>query len=771
MISLQDNIQVDVKNAVESAIPDISLNALQDFEDVPIVFSSMIDDEDLFNNVEKNCVLNNVPRLVISESLSVSPAADCSTVDQSSSECVRNSYNDLEDNGTPVQKRKRTRTNSIDQISARKRSRNPAAWLVNIHRERLNAGKEYTTKSGKIKRAKAVQPGCDDTCRKKCSTKLTGDQRQVIFNDFWAIGNRSRQWDYLSRIIQIQKKKTCRDPHLPSRRNNSLKFMFRVDSKIIVVCKKMFKATLDIGEAPINTVTLKMGKGAKVSPDKRGSHRNRSTKMLDATKSRVAEHINLFQRKEAHYVRKDSKREYLCEEIKSVHAMHSLYLEWIKNNYPSEKVVTERQYRDIFNSNFNIGFFIPKKDQCDSCTSWSIASDNEKECLKASNELHVKNKIRSRELKDQDAAEAKVKDNRHIVTACFDLQKVLNVPKIEASSAYYKRKLSMYNFTIYDIGRSDGFCYVWTEDIGNKGSNEIASYLLDFIETMAKKGATDFRFYSDNCAGQNKNRFVFSMFAYAAAKCNVQIVHRFLECGHTQNEGDAMHSLIERTSKNQTIFVPEQWLTIMRMARPKNPYTVIEVNQDMIFNFKLLSEKMNTTINTSGNKVGWSKVREIRTTGANAGFLNYKISYDGIEETINLNHRIGHPLNLLTYKPVKAYTNILGVPQATKKDLISFFDPKKPLIPLNHQQYYNSLPVKPEKVDLTKMKVEKTEKVILKKESIAMEEAEEIEVNEKEKNVIMKVKDTAVRKRKVAKKGKKTQGKPKSQTKKKKNEK
>ena len=76
-----------------------------------------------------------------------------------------------------------------------------------------------------------------------------------------------------------------------------------------------------------------------------------------------------------------------------------------------------------------------------------------------------------------------------------------------------------------------------------------------------------FVFYSDKCLEQNRNHFVFSMFHVTSVKYNVEIFHRFLEVGHTQNEGDSMKALIERKSKDVAIFSPQDWIKIVKTAK------------------------------------------------------------------------------------------------------------------------------------------------------------------------------------------------------------
>lgn len=115
---------------------------------------------------------------------------------------------------------------------------------------------------------------------------------------------------------------------------------------------------------------------------------------------------------------------------------------------------------------------------------------------------------------------------RKLCVANFDLQKVLTTPCTQVSSLYYMSKLSVWNFTIFDLGTKEGLCHVWNETTGCRGANEIASCLGKFIEDKASKGITEFVFYSDNCGGQNRNKIVFSMYIHKCRTLDVKITHR-----------------------------------------------------------------------------------------------------------------------------------------------------------------------------------------------------------------------------------------------------
>lgn len=65
---------------------------------------------------------------------------------------------------------------------------------------------------------------------------------------------------------------------------------------------------------------------------------------------------------------------------------------------------------------------------------------------------------------------------------------------------------------------------------------------MDFVRNELNETENNLRdiiFYSDNCLGQNKNKFIASLYLYASLVLNINTIrHKFLIVGHTQNEGD-----------------------------------------------------------------------------------------------------------------------------------------------------------------------------------------------------------------------------------------
>lgn len=235
----------------------------------------------------------------------------------------------------------------------------------------------------------------------------------------------------------------------------------------------------------------------RLSKRTEGRHDNHKVVINEDMKRSVCDHVKAFDLVESHYIRKNSKKLYLPGDL-TISKMFKIYQEWFDPDKYSTKATKERQYRDIVNSNFNIGFHVPKKDQCDECHVYRMKknpTDQEKEAFLQ----HQSNKTVARDLKSKDKKDAE-ESNGSIVAAVFDFEKVLNCPHGNISTFFYKIKLSCFNSTIFDMGKKKAVCFMWDETVGKRGANEVASCLLKFIETKVEQGAKDIRFWSDNCA-------------------------------------------------------------------------------------------------------------------------------------------------------------------------------------------------------------------------------------------------------------------------------
>lgn len=86
--------------------------------------------------------------------------------------------------------------------------------------------------------------------------------------------------------------------------------------------------------------------------------------------------------------------------------MYHLYEEYCEDNGIPQKA-TESMYRTVFNTEFNMSFFQPKKDLCDVCHRYENGSTDEKISMDDEYQLHLKNKNLARALKTADKERAK----------------------------------------------------------------------------------------------------------------------------------------------------------------------------------------------------------------------------------------------------------------------------------------------------------------------------------------------------------------------------
>lgn len=141
---------------------------------------------------------------------------------------------------------------------------------------------------------------------------------------------------------------------------------------------------------------------------------------------------------------------------------------------------------------------------------------------------------------------------------------------------------------------------------------------------MKKKRCYWIFFYSDNCGGQNRNRFIFAMWKYASCILKVKITQRFLEIGHIQNEGDILQICIENSKKRKIIYVSFHWVTLVQCTKVTGqPHNVIEVSNQEFLNFKPIVQ--DTSYNWLSAANG-SQIKEIMVTFENQFFFNIKYS-------------------------------------------------------------------------------------------------------------------------------------------------
>ena len=236
--------------------------------------------------------------------------------------------------------------------------------MTTIRKKQKNAGKEYINMKDKLIPAKKLGEGCDDSCRLKCKSNISLEQRKKIFDEFYKTPDTLSKWHFISECMEVYPKKSCKDPDKKSKREYTNKYFFNIKGIKCYVCKPTFMSTLQISNGPITTVTKKKALGTFFSPDQRGRQKNRGNQISNETINSVVAHVNLFERRPSNCMKKNSKKEYITEPNLNIKKMHELYQQWVKNQEPLNfKPATHRQYHDIFNRKFSIGFLKTKTKQ------------------------------------------------------------------------------------------------------------------------------------------------------------------------------------------------------------------------------------------------------------------------------------------------------------------------------------------------------------------------------------------------------------------------
>lgn len=448
----------------------------------------------------------------------------------------------------------------------------------NIEKNRLNREKgiQYYGKrkvEGKWlqdvrKSKKEIKPRC------KCQENkngvfnchlITENDRESLFKQFWAMdwGEKKIFVNCLIKCITPKRKRDRKDPN-KSQRKNSMVYYLKKNDEMIRVCKTLFINTFSI--TTYQCWAWKEEKASQVSttgvndihPDNQ-STASTSNRVSSSEKTFLDSFLDELPKLPSHYCRQRTSMLYLQPEIISKQQLYKLYKE--ECNSKNVKPLSIATFSNALTLK-KISLFIPKKDLCEICNGYVIGQISED----VYNE-HIQKKVEARAEKQQDK-----KDHKFVFTA--DLQAVLLAPRSTVSSNYYKTKLCVHNWCIFDMKMEQGYCFVWNESEGGLNAEEFATIMSKFIvkEIIPQMDDKDRQivFYTDGCTYQNRNVVLSNAFINVSIYYNITITHKYLEVGHTQMEVDSMHAMIEKRLKNQTIHAPAEYLNICRTAKTNN---------------------------------------------------------------------------------------------------------------------------------------------------------------------------------------------------------
>lgn len=400
---------------------------------------------------------------------------------------------------------------------------------------------------------------------------------------------------------------------------------------------------------------------------------------------------------QSHYSRNENPdRVYLNYDL-TINSLYSnYYINWC--NEEGKNIVSSDKFRRIFCEDFNIGFKLPKSDTCATCDSLnmqinSMAPDDEGlEILQNERKIHVENAEMAQDTIKQLASLASKDPAKYHVIA-LDLQQVLPTPKLTVSHAFYKRKLSTYNLGIHDLGTNRGYMFVWNESIAERGSDEIASCLLKYLQCQ-NISSEELHIISDNCKGQNKNwTFIGVYNALSRSGIVKKIYHHFPVVGHTYLPCDRDFGRIELYVRKHMplIYTTEEWAECILQSNKKNKFHVTLMNSADFKDFTCFSNHVTKKNKTdAGEPLKFSEASVFYISAADPFilFISHNYDFENVNYkscTIRKRGRTNSALN--PFQAPRKYSDCIPIEKNKWKDLQSLLN----YIPQQHHTFFNNI--------------------------------------------------------------------------------
>lgn len=582
-----------------------------------------------------------------------------------------------------------------DLLSHKKRqnkaSKDPKKYKRNINKELRMKGENYLgyrrdrkakinetfkVKQDVFKPARSMKPPCTSAFCKKSKLRscdnINEEQRKHLFENFWQNMNWEQRRSFITSHVNKIPKKMTKNPE-SSKRTDSRTYVLTIDNVRHQVCKKMFLATLGIKDWFIRYWLTKTD--CAMPPDSSTSTSNRRNPKKIEDHKYIEKFLADLPKMPSHYCRAKTSREYLEPVFTN---MTQLYKTYKENCELEGRECPGRKLFDKIFLKLNLSLFHPKKDQCDVCCSHKTGNITDEEHAE-----HVLKKDRARKEKDTDKGIAQ-SGACHVFTQ--DVESVKLAPYLQASAVYYKTKLCVHNFTLYNIATKEVMCYWFDESNSTLEASVFASCLVDHLEKVLRQKLLPVILYSDGCCAQNRNATLSNALLRLAIEKNIVITQKYLEKGHTHMECDSVHSAIECKLKGKEIFLPQQYMAISKIARSDPmPYEARYLDYNFFTDF---SKELIYKSIRPGKKTGDPVVTDIRMLEYRPnGTIWYKVDFDN--ELQPLPHR---PTPINNIKQINGLQKLYAARIPITKRKYQDLQDLKSVLPPSCHSFYDDLP-------------------------------------------------------------------------------
>ncbi|KAJ8926235.1 hypothetical protein NQ314_021423 [Rhamnusium bicolor] len=270
---------------------------------------------------------------------------------------------------------------------SKKRIAQPLEWKKIKTKMLRNSGQEYISSSKTLKKLKAreMRRPCGEKCLLKCTSNITEEERKMIFTRYWSLKDINKQRAFIAASIQLVVPKY---PYaVPNKRRFNNSFYFDISEKRVKECNFFLKVQWTLTTVPYEQLSKKKNL-VFFEDDQRGKH-GKHKKVDPEIKADMRRHINSIPRVESHYLRAQTKREF----IEGGKSLADIFEDYKQNCISQNRPYGNRvMFSPIFNMVYNISFFSPKKDQCELCTAFQLANNDGKESLRQRYDEHHQEK-------------------------------------------------------------------------------------------------------------------------------------------------------------------------------------------------------------------------------------------------------------------------------------------------------------------------------------------------------------------------------------------
>lgn len=120
--------------------------------------------------------------------------------------------------------------------------------------------------------------------------------------------------------------------------------------------------------------------------------------------------------------------------------------------------------------------------------------------------------------------------------------------------------------------------HMWSEDVASRGAQEVASFLIQYMEKNLTSETKNVILYSDRCGGQNLNiKITLMLMKYLSTHITLKtITQKYFVSGHSFNSCDRSFSTIEVAKKEAIdLYTPDNWIDLVKTAKVKEPKFVV----------------------------------------------------------------------------------------------------------------------------------------------------------------------------------------------------